>query len=91
MRGAVRDEMLALPAAIYRAKGFVFLSDVPGWKGIVHVAGKRVRLIIGEPWGDEQPETQLVFIGEEGGIDDCELKARFDACQAESDTAFESK
>ena len=85
-RGAVRDAMLALPATIYRAKGFVYLCDVPGRKGIVHVAGKRARLIIGEPWGDEQPGTQLVFIGEEGGIDDCELQARFDACQMENDT-----
>ncbi len=85
-RGAVRDAVKNLPATIYRAKGFVYLSDVPGRKGIVHVAGKRARLIMGEPWGDEKPGTQLVFIGEAGGIDDCELQSRFDACQTEKDT-----
>ena len=52
----------------------------------MHVAGKRARLITGEPWGDENPGTQLVFIGEEGGIDNCELQSRFDACQTENDT-----
>jgi len=81
----VLDAVKALPATIYRAKGIVYLSDIPSRKGIVHVAGKRARLIIGEPWGDESPGTQLVFIGEEGGIDDCELQSRFDACQTEKD------
>ena len=85
-RGAVRDAVKSLPATIYRAKGFVHLADNPGRKGIVHVAGKRTRLIMGEPWGDESPGTQLVFIGEEGGIDSGELQSRFDACQRESDT-----
>ena len=84
-RGAVLDAVKALPATIYRAKGFVYLADIPSRQGIVHVAGKRARLIIGEPWGDESPGTQLVFIGEEGGIDDCELQSRFDACQTEKD------
>ena len=84
-RRAVRDAMIALPAAIYRAKGFVYLDDKPGQKAIVHVAGIRVRLITGEPWGEEAPETKLVFIGEEGGIDVCELQSRLDACRLEHD------
>ncbi|MYI21986.1 MAG: GTP-binding protein [Gammaproteobacteria bacterium] len=84
-RGAVLDAVKTLPATIYRAKGIVYLSDIPSRKGIVHVAGKRARLLTGEPWGDESPGTQLVFIGEEGGIDDCELQSRFDACQTEKD------
>ena len=85
-RGVVRDALMALPATIYRAKGFVYLHDTPMRKAIVHVVGKRVRLIMGEAWGDEKPGTLLVFIGEEGGIDDCELQSRFDGCQAENDT-----
>ncbi|MCY3764902.1 MAG: GTP-binding protein [Gemmatimonadetes bacterium] len=85
-RGAVRDAVKNLPATIFRAKGFVYLCDIPNRKGIVHVAGQRARLIMGEPWGDEKPGTQLVFIGEAGGIDDCELQSRFDACQTKKDT-----
>ena len=85
-RGALRDALKTLPATIYRAKGFVYLADTPSRKGIVHVAGTRARLITGESWAKEYPETQLVFIGEEGGIDDCELQARFDACQTEKNT-----
>ena len=83
---AVRHAVRTLPATIYRAKGFVYLDETPDRKGIVHVVGQRARLIIGEPWGDEKPGTQLVFIGEYGGIDDCELQSRFDACKTENDT-----
>ena len=83
---AVRQAVKTLPATIYRAKGFVHLYEIPDRKGIVHVVGQRARLIIGEPWGDEKPGTQLVFIGEYGGIDDCELQSRFDACETENDT-----
>ena len=78
---AVRDAVKTLPATIYRAKGFVYLDETPDRKGIVHVVGQRARLIIGAPWGDEKPGTQLVFIGEYGGIDATELQSRFEACQ----------
>ncbi len=83
---AVRQAVKTLPATIYRAKGFVYLDETPDRKGIVHVVGQRARLIIGEPWADEKPGTQLVFIGEYGGMDDCELQSRFDACQATEKT-----
>ena len=83
---AVRHAVKTLPATIYRAKGFVYLDETPDRKGIVHVVGQRARLIIGEPWGDEKPGTQLVFIGGYGGIDDFELQSRFDACQATEKT-----
>ncbi len=82
---AVRHAVKTLPATIYRAKGFVYLDETPDRKGIVHVVGQRARLIIGAPWGDEKPGTQLVFIGEYGGIDATELQSRFEACEPEND------
>ena len=83
---AVRHAVKTLPPAIYRAKGVVFLDETPDRKGIVQVVGQRARLIIGAPWDDEKPGTQLVFIGEHGGIDATELQSRFDACESENDT-----
>ena len=85
-RRAVRHAVKSLPPAIYRAKGVVFLDETPDRKGIVQLVGQRSRLIIGEPWGGEKPGTQLIFIGKPGGIDDCELQSRFDACETENDT-----
>ena len=83
---AVRHAVKTLPPAIYRAKGVVYLNETPDRKGIVQVVGQRARLIIGAPWDDEKPGTRLVFIGKPGGIDDCELQSRFDACETENDT-----
>ena len=85
-RQAVRHAVRTLPTTIYRAKGFVYLDDIPNGKGIVHVVGQRARLITGEPWGDEKPGTRIVFIGEYGGIDATELQSRFEACQATEKT-----
>ena len=82
-RRALLDAVKSLPTTIYRAKGIVLLDDTTQQKGIIHFAGQRTRLIMGEVWGDEKPQTQLVFIGEEHGINTDDLQARFDACQTE--------
>ncbi|MGB1719530.1 MAG: CobW family GTP-binding protein, partial [Candidatus Latescibacterota bacterium] len=63
-RRALLDAVKSLPTTIYRAKGIVLLDDTTQQKGIIHFAGQRTRLIMGEAWGDEKPQTQLVFIGE---------------------------
>jgi G3E family GTPase len=82
-RRALLDAVKSLPPTIYRAKGIVLLDDTTQQKGIIHFAGQRTRLIMGEAWGDEKPQTQLVFIGEEHGINTDDLQARFDACRTE--------
>ena len=82
-RRALLEAVKSLPTTIYRAKGIVLLDDTPHQKGIVHFAGQRTRLIMGEAWDDEKPQTQLVFIGEEDGICTDDLQARFDACRTE--------
>lgn len=82
-RRALLDAVKSLPTTIYRAKGIVLLDDTTQQKGIIHFAGQRTRLIMGEAWGDEKPQTQLVFIGEEHGINTNDLQARFDACRTE--------
>ena len=82
-RRALLDAVKSLPTTIYRAKGIVLLDDTTQQKGIIHFAGQRKRLIMGEAWGDEKPQTQLVFIGERHGINTDDLQARFDACRTE--------
>jgi len=80
---ALRRVLDNLPLTIYRAKGFVFLADMPDNKGVLHVVGKRVSLSIGAPWGaDERPHTQIVVIGSHGGVDPDELGQRFEATLA---------
>lgn len=79
----LRQAVTALPATVYRAKGMVFLADHPDQRGVLHVAGRRVRLKVGEPWaGGEAKRSQLVVIGAQGGVDAAELEKRFTAALA---------
>jgi G3E family GTPase len=78
------DAIKTLPPTIYRAKGFVYIDRIAEEKGVLQVAGTRVRLIHDELWGAQTPRTDLVFIGEAGGVDAHALQRRFDACLAEN-------
>ena len=67
---AVRTFFANLPASILRAKGIVYLHDDPERKYLLQLVGKRWSLAPAESWGDQQPQTKLVFIGLPGSIDE---------------------
>lgn len=79
---ALRAFVNALPVSIYRAKGIVHLSESPVRRGVLQVVGKRVRLVLGDPWGQEQPHTELVFIASAGGLDVANLQRQLEACRS---------
>ncbi|MGQ9482561.1 CobW family GTP-binding protein [Chloroflexus sp.] len=83
---AFRRVILDLPPAIFRGKGVVYLAEVPQRKAILQLVGVRVHVTVGEPWGDEIPQTQMVFIGLPGGVDEVLLHDAFDRCLAEDQT-----
>lgn len=76
-----------LPLSIYRAKGFVYLNEAPDRKCTLQLVGKRARLVVGEPWGDLEPHTSVVFIGLADGVPAQALAAQFDACLRENQVA----
>ena len=78
---ALRQAVESLPSTIYRAKGIVFLSESPGRRGVIQLVGTRVRVSVGDPWGDQSPYTRIVVIGTRDGIDANELSERFKSCQ----------
>ena len=47
-------------------------------RGILQVVGRRVRIVLGEPWGDQPPRTQVVCIGAPGGVDEEHLRREFE-------------
>jgi G3E family GTPase len=79
---ALRDAVQELPATIYRAKGFLNLLEYPNNKAILHVVGRRATLQVADAWGDAQRRSQLVFIGENGGVKPAVLEPLLDACRA---------
>ena len=67
--GSVRDVLGSLPSAVYRAKGFLYLSDAPEQRVVAHVVGRRVDLRPSGSWGDAEPRTELVFVSLEQSVD----------------------
>ncbi len=78
---ALCDAFDALPASVYRAKGFVWLTDAPERRALVHMVGSRATISIDQPWGDRPPRSELVMIGSPDGMDADALQALFDRCR----------
>lgn len=70
-----------LPPQVYRVKGVVQLIRDRGRRAILHVVGRRAELQLGEPWGDEPPRSELVFIGMPGGLDPEVLRRELESCE----------
>ena len=64
-----------LPKSIFRVKGLVNLVEKPDHPCVLQATGRRATLTVGQPWGDQTPSTQIVFIGSKGGVDDDWLEA----------------
>lgn len=83
---AIQKAVDQLPTSIYRAKGILYLADVPDQRHILQVVGKRATITKGEAWGEQPPSTRLVFIGAAGGVDEATITAVFTASQQEDQT-----
>jgi G3E family GTPase len=71
-----------LPASIYRCKGIVVSADAPDKRHALQVVGRRTEISELDEWGERVPRTKIVAIG--AGIDDQDLKKKFDACVAQA-------
>jgi G3E family GTPase len=80
---ALREVVLNLPVGIFRAKGLLYLADVPHRRAVLQAVGPRVNVTLGESWGEELPQTQLVFLSTPGDLNEVELQAAFDRCLTE--------
>ncbi len=71
--------LLALPAAVFRAKGFVHGGEDPSVRVEVHVVGGRVDMRVASAT-NPPPLAQLVFLAREGHLEPRTLRAALDAC-----------
>lgn len=76
-----------LPNTIYRAKGVIYLYDMPDNLVILQMVGKRASLTLAGEWGDETPRTQIVMISSHGGMDAETLRGQLEACVVEDEPA----
>jgi G3E family GTPase len=83
----LRQALITLPPSIYRAKGAVYLVDYPEKRDVLHVVGRRIRLMVGDAWAEnESKRSQIVMIGSHGGVDAAELESRFTSALAVDST-----
>jgi G3E family GTPase len=77
------EPLLALVASLgdrlLRVKGFVNIAG-DDRRSYLELAGVRTDLTVGEPWGEDVPRTEIVFIGD--GIDEHALRRGLWACVA---------
>jgi G3E family GTPase len=76
----LREKLRKLPGSIYRAKGFIYSTDAPHRRAVLHVVGRRVDVSLQDEWGQRAPRTQIVAIGAVGSIDASLLKQTFASC-----------
>jgi G3E family GTPase len=83
----LRSIMETLPETIYRAKGIVYLEELPMYRIVLQMVGKRYNLRDSDRWGSARPGSEIVMIGGRDGIDPEELQRAFDACVGTGDEA----
>lgn len=70
----------ALPATVFRAKGIVYIEELPNYRIILQMVGRRSNLIDAGLWGAEPPRSEVVLIGARGGFDSEKLEDLFESC-----------
>lgn len=78
---SLRAILKRLPHALVRAKGFAHIGEAPQVRLLVQVVASRVEFRHhGSAW-QGAPQTELVFLGREGGLDVQDLARTLDACR----------
>jgi G3E family GTPase len=83
----LRAALEALPDTVYRCKGIVCLEELPVFRYVLQMVGKRYHIEETERWGAEPPLSEIVLIGGRDGIDSEKLQLAFDACIGTGDEA----
>lgn len=74
------EVMRKLPPTVFRVKGFLHLQEKPGYRCVFQSVARRATLTVGQPWGNDPPQSRLVFIGSCGGIDGDNLQSSLLEC-----------
>ncbi len=87
----LRGVLDALPEGVYRAKGFIYLEELPTKRYVLQMVGRRYTLDESGTWGTQAAESRIVLIGDRDGIHPDELQSVFDSSIGtgdESDSAL---
>ena len=80
--GLMKQVLTHLPDTVFRAKGFVQAVEKPHRRLVFQLVGRRATVSAGEPWGDDTPQTRLVFIARRGTVNIAAVQKALNGCQA---------
>jgi G3E family GTPase len=80
--GLMKQVLTHLPDTVFRAKGFVQAVEKPHRRLVFQLVGRRATVSAGEHWGDESPQTRLVFIARRGTVNIAAVQKALSGCQA---------
>ena len=63
-------------------QGVVHTTEEPGRRVILQAVGKRVDIAVGQEWNYREPQTRIVVIGADDGMNEAALHEVFDECCA---------
>lgn len=78
----LRDAFDDLSSRVYRAKGIVYLDDLPEHRVLLQMVGRRSGITSTRRWGDETPSTRILLIGERPAFDAAEVRASLETSVA---------
>jgi G3E family GTPase len=83
--GILQQVLTHLPETVFRAKGFIHAIEKPQRRLVFQLVGRRATVSVSGPWGDETPQTRLVFIARRGAVNVTAVEKALNGCKALAD------
>jgi G3E family GTPase len=81
----LRAVLDSLPNTVFRAKGIVYLEELPTHRIAMQMVGKRYELSDTVPWESEAPRSEIVLIASHDGFNAESLTRSFEDCVGTGD------
>ena len=81
--GLIQQLLSHLPSTLFRVKGFVHAVEEPQSRMVLQMVGRRATISPTRSWGDETPQTRLVFISRHETVNFAAMEKALKNCQAE--------
>jgi G3E family GTPase len=83
--GLLEQVLRHMPPTVFRVKGFVYGNEKPLRKMIFQMVGRRLTVTVSKLWGDEKPQTRLVFIAKNNTVNFSAIQKALNGCKALAD------
>jgi G3E family GTPase len=80
--GVLQQVLTHLPATVFRAKGFIHAVEKSQRRLVFQLVGRRATVTVSGPWGEQTPQTRLVFIARHGSVNVAAVEKALKGCQA---------